>query len=456
MTRHVFIGLLGGSPAVITEALWALLYPEKLIDPARRGFERIVPATAHIICTSHPGFFGDTDERERVIREKIESLFKQAGDPPPDLIMAPAPDPNNADLGLIDIRTQAENTAMAHHIAEELRKYTEKPDTVVHFSLAGGRKTMSSHAQSAMMFFGRRQDELFHILLTNPAYESFAVRDFWYPDQKWPARLMPPPGSSSGEKELSATHEDVGIDLIDVPFVRLDVRLPGNPPPEALDPDLIVEFLEFERGNDPVVLDFEAKTVTAGRNIIRLEPVQFALYTVYAVARHKCWRGAGPREEGVGDNASGWVRLDDLKYGMKDENTPNPKPALLLLRGVLWELDDNQKERDNDPDYRLADKSIAQRAMNSHPFLGNEDPNWGPTRTHLSDEFNQEKTKRNHNSRLESPLIASFIAPDTSWPKRPVTNGLNIAPERIRFENFPNWFNNEWLEVPNAGSRPIT
>jgi CRISPR-associated protein (TIGR02584 family) len=61
---------------------------------------------------------------------------------------------------LVDIRTQANNQAMADGITEWIRSFTADPETAMHVSIAGARKTMGFYAGYALSLYSRSQDRL--------------------------------------------------------------------------------------------------------------------------------------------------------------------------------------------------------------------------------------------------------------------------------------------------------
>ena len=56
--------------------------------------------------------------------------------------------------------------------------FSKDPETAVLFSIAGGRKTMSSCLTIAAQMYGIPQDRLYHVLVS-PEFES--NRDSYYP-----------------------------------------------------------------------------------------------------------------------------------------------------------------------------------------------------------------------------------------------------------------------------------
>lgn len=80
-----------------------------------------------------------------------------------------------------DIRTIEENTAFANLITSFIRDKAEDTDTILHCSVAGGRKTMSIYMAYALQLFGRPQDTLSHVLVSE-GFESHP--EFFYIQKK--------------------------------------------------------------------------------------------------------------------------------------------------------------------------------------------------------------------------------------------------------------------------------
>ncbi len=417
--KQVFIASLGGAPAVITEALWALMHPSKLADPASRDHDPVVPRIVHIVSTAYHRGYPDTDARDEDIREKIETLYRQYGHKPPEITIEMVRDAEDHAF-LEDIRSIADNTAMSNHLTRVVAGYCGQDDTRVHTSLAGGRKTMSSYLQSAMMFFGRDQDQLIHVLLGNSDYEF--VRDFWWPDQDW--TLDAPTGRDGKPREgltLNGIHLDtsaraVGIDLVRVPFVKLKLRLPDGVPPEARNLEFLVECEELERRNAPLILNLKEKTVTFGKETIKLPPAEFAVYATYAIARHQNWQGHGPQEEGSGPNAGGYIVLDDLWGG--------PRKTSRNQETIAWKV---MKE--------IYEKVTPLEG--DHDFIANVEEE--------SDRYSKDGTTKVRSNlgrvlrtNARNPNFISQMIPE-SYGRQPVIVGLRVPGSRIELKNFPEY-----------------
>jgi len=115
-----------------------------------------------------------------------------------------------------DIRTPKDNGDAADDIIRMVRDLTEQDDSIIHASIAGGRKTMGFYLGYAMSLFGRPQDELSHVLVT-PPYES--LKDFFYPSKQKKVIF-----TKSDDKPLDASQAKVW--LASIPFVRMRFGIP--------------------------------------------------------------------------------------------------------------------------------------------------------------------------------------------------------------------------------------
>lgn len=184
---------------------------------------------------------------------------------------------------LDDIRTPLHNTLAADFITETVRRLTRHIDTELHVSIAGGRKTMGYYLGYALSLYGRPQDRLSHVLVSEP-YET--NREFYYPTP-----YDHPIHQRRGDKEITVNARNARVDLADIPFVRLRGGLP-------------VELLEGEarfsqavaaaqRGGREIglIIDRAERRVTASGEIVSLSTQNFALL-LWMAQRRKA--GLGP------------------------------------------------------------------------------------------------------------------------------------------------------------------
>jgi CRISPR-associated protein (TIGR02584 family) len=90
---------------------------------------------------------------------------------------------------LEDIRSPEDNRRAADGITGIIREFTADPDCALHVSIAGGRKTMGFFLGYALSLYGRPQDKLSHVLVSEPFEASLG---FYYPTPT--SRVLEMPG----------------------------------------------------------------------------------------------------------------------------------------------------------------------------------------------------------------------------------------------------------------------
>jgi len=162
--RRILLAVTGLSPQIVTETLYAL---------ACRSETPWVPHEVHLITTA-------TGRREAELNLLADQ--KPRGEPgwfhrlrddyslPPicfdtDCIHVLG---DAAGTALDDIRTPADNERAADFITEIVRQLTGDEHSELHVSIAGGRKTMGYYLGYALSLFGRAQDRLSHVLVSEP------------------------------------------------------------------------------------------------------------------------------------------------------------------------------------------------------------------------------------------------------------------------------------------------
>jgi len=125
-----------------------------------------------------------------------------------------APDPRSGHSQVLDdLRTPADNLATANFILDELRRWTEVPDTSLVVSIAGGRKTMGALLYACASLLGRETDRLTHVLVNPPFDDPRLTPPFFFPAQTQRKLKVPDGTIVSPDSAL--------IELADIPFVPL-------------------------------------------------------------------------------------------------------------------------------------------------------------------------------------------------------------------------------------------
>ncbi len=190
---------------------------------------------------------------------------------------------------LEDAHDDAAFLALGDVLTSRLAEWTEDPDSAIHLSLAGGRKTMGYLAGHALSLLGRPQDRLSHVLVDSP-FERIA--EFFYPP---PSPRMAVARFDDGREELVDLSQ-AEVKLAYVPFLRMREILP----PVLLDQAKILPFSEIvDRAqlslDRPVVqIDTRELRMTCGGVAVHLPEENSALY--YALAKRR-EAGITPRAE---------------------------------------------------------------------------------------------------------------------------------------------------------------
>ncbi len=263
--RRILLAVTGLSPQVVTETLYALAVAS---DPPW------IPSEIHLITTGEgrrraelallsedPGWFHQLrrDYGLPAICFDIDSIHLLTG---------------SDGSPLEDIRTPDDNERAADLITEKVRELTADPDSELHVSIAGGRKTMGYYLGYALSLFGRPQDRLSHVLVSEPFESSW---NFFYPT----------PGSrviETRDGNLVDTR-DARVWLAEIPFVSLR---------HVLDENLLHGRSRFSdavasarRALEPprLILDQAGHRIRAAGRTFPLPPRELAFYSLFA--RHR-------------------------------------------------------------------------------------------------------------------------------------------------------------------------
>jgi CRISPR-associated protein (TIGR02584 family) len=255
--KNMLVAVTGMTPQVVTETLYGLMV------------QKNIPVKELFVITTVEGKEALLGRSTRVplptLKEEIERLGAHYHLP------APSFDPavhvlvaREESLELHDIRTDRENQLFPNLITEFIKAQTADPTTILHCSIAGGRKTMSVALASALSLFGRKDDKLYHVVVSKEFEDS--------------KRFFP-----------ETPEQDAELVLSEVPYIRLRERLPLlHEYPHATFSELvgiaqgaIDEMVHLP----PLILEKATRTVTIGNARIRLRPFDFAFYLFCAQQR---------------------------------------------------------------------------------------------------------------------------------------------------------------------------
>jgi len=260
--KEILIFVIGTTPQIITETLYALT--QNLKPP-------IIPEEIHIITTSNGKM---KIEEELIARGRLSTFFKEFGLPeltlPKDSIHV-IPGENGEFLE--DIRETSHNERVGDFIVNFIREKTADPNTRLHCSLAGGRKTMSFYLGSALQLFGRPWDKLYHVLVT-PEFESHP--EFYYKPKKDKILKI----KSSNGKVIKMLHtREAQISLAELPFIRLrdKIHLNGKRFKELVSEGQ--KEIDMASIQPPLRIRLRERTVSIGKTSIDMVPIQMVIYT---------------------------------------------------------------------------------------------------------------------------------------------------------------------------------
>lgn len=357
MTKHTLLATTGTSPQVVTETLYA-------IHQANQRW----PDDIYLITTS----FGKSKAVKGLIEDgHLQRLCNELKRPMPafddtHVLVTPGADGNDVE----DARSLADHEALANFIMTEVRNRTSDADTSLHASLAGGRKTMTFYIGYAMSLFGRVQDTLSHVLVSD-GYEN--IPDFWFPTDSVAHRHV----ENTKKQKLDAAA--ALVTLAPIPFIRHRRNLPQV----LLQNSSTVQFAELVElinlGEDPdalrLMVNLPEKVIRLNDSSNRISQIfkpsllELAFYSMMARATKSADSDLTRPKKSEFDKGFARILMDEL----------------LLILGIQskgsLESDANQLR---DKDLRILDKSL-------NALSKGIDSSWFDSRqTHLRKQFERE------------------------------------------------------------------
>lgn len=263
--KRILVAVTGLSPQVVTETLYALtvqqepaFVPDEIYvitteEGKRRAAISLLDSKAghfHRFCND----YGFTD-RIRFDVARILTITDETGTP------------------LNDINTPEDNALAADFITGFFRNITQDEQSIIHASLAGGRKTLGFYVGYALSLYGRPQDQLSHVLVS-PEFESHP--EFFYPPTE-PVVLYT---RDAHPKAIST--KDAKITLANIPFVPLRDGIPKTfLQGKACYAD-IIEATRQQLKPPSVYIDLDQKLLRCGEVDVRIKPAHLAFYAWFA------------------------------------------------------------------------------------------------------------------------------------------------------------------------------
>jgi len=304
--RRVLVAVTGLSPQIVTETLYALA----TTSPA------FVPTEVHLITTR-----GGAEKARLGLLSLEPGWFHRLR---ADYALPPIEFSDSnihvlrdaAGIALDDIRTPEENKAAADFITDHMRTLTSDSDCALHVSIAGGRKTMGFFLGYALSLYGREQDRLSHVLVSEP-FES--TLGFYYPTPY--SKVLELPHDRGLVDTAKAT-----VTLAEIPFVSLRHGLPESLLTGNASFSQTVDAARNSLAPPELLIDVSRRRVRAANKWFRLPPAELALLSAFARARqaHEVALPAPKKEVGDADWARRFLR------------------ELRLIAGAAADLDDTE------------------------------------------------------------------------------------------------------------------
>ena len=268
--KNILLAVIGLSPQVLTETLYALHQSNRKVDAihvitTREGKEKIYG----LLLSGEAGQYYQYLKEYGIDPATIDFSHNNI-----HVIR------NEHGVEIPDIASESDNEHLLKICLDLAFRFTRDPQTSVLFSIAGGRKTMSPCLSLAAQFYGRFQDRLYHVLVS-PEYES--NRQFFYPpkESKW-IELTDKQGHPVSKETQYAE-----INLVHIPFVSIRNQLSGELLTEPKDPGTLMLSLIREEEARLIINLILGKIVY--KNVeLDMMAARMALYTFFAIQKKNC------------------------------------------------------------------------------------------------------------------------------------------------------------------------
>ena len=261
--RRILLAVTGLSPQIVTETLYGLTIASD---------QPFVPTEIHLISTEQ-----GANRAELMLLDPVDGRFGQFCAEfgiPADRIKFDVEQihivPGHDGTPLTDITGEIDNIAAADTITDYVRAFTADPETAVHASIAGGRKTMGFFLGYAMSLYGRPQDRLSHVLVSAPFEQD---HQFYYPPAE-PKRLI--------IRDQPVHTSTARIMLADIPFVRLRDGLPKQLHEGKTSYSGTIAAAQRALEPPRLLLDLDACAILASGTRVDLTPASMATLALFA------------------------------------------------------------------------------------------------------------------------------------------------------------------------------
>lgn len=263
--RNILLCVAGMTPQIITETLFALHTNGERIDEIR------------IITTLE----GRNKVLQHLLHQETGKFYEFCRDFGLDAAKIKFDETTIALLGkpdgttLEDIRTPEENALAGNRICEIVAELCRDENTRIHASAAGGRKTMSIYLTAAMQLFGRSDDSLSHVLVSEE-FES-NTQFFYPPPDSFKLSLRDGQEVSTGSAKIY---------LAPIPFIRLQGARTALTLQKGQNySDLVKQaqnYLDTEEKDYPLIIDLQTNQLSVGKMSAKISAYEILLYLIFA------------------------------------------------------------------------------------------------------------------------------------------------------------------------------
>ena len=166
-------------------------------------------------------------------------------------------------------REEVDQQSIADSIIRLVTRFTSDPECRIHASIAGGRKSMAFYMGCAMSMYGREQDTLSHVFVS----EQFEFSEhFYFPTLH--------DNFIAKNNEVLNT-KDAEVVLAEIPFVRMRNMIDGNLLEEIAGNSFsqtVAKLNAYKKHGVKLQLNCKAKTMAINGVEIKLPPKEFAFY----------------------------------------------------------------------------------------------------------------------------------------------------------------------------------
>lgn len=264
-SKKILLVVAGTSPQIVTETLYALVTREKnpwipdviQLLSTKTGCDRARNELLH----ASRNMFGQFCEEYLQPGQKI--LFDETS-------LHVFTDSNGNPIE--DIRDLESSAAVADRIAEKVWELTRDENTEIHASIAGGRKSMGFLLGYCMSLYGRVQDRLSHVLVSE-GFES--SRDFYFKPKV--SKII------HDAQNRSLNTEDAEIMLAEIPILHLGSRLSKHMKDKPVSFAKLIDLMENYMQEPSILIDTEHRKLFCHGKEIKLSPINFAFYRYVAI-----------------------------------------------------------------------------------------------------------------------------------------------------------------------------